>query len=72
MPIYAFKNQHTGQIIELQRKIADRDVPPTLAELIEAKVPDTDGREGLWIRQPATNVGKSRTEGFGRKGEWGK
>ena len=70
MPIYDFKNQNTGQIIELKRKIADRDAPPTIAELIEAKVPNTDGREGPWVRQPASNVGKSRVDDYGRKGEW--
>lgn len=72
MPRYEFKNQNTGQIIELQRKIADRDAPPTLAELIEAKVSDADIREGSWIRLTSGGQAMIKGANWGEgKGNWG-
>ena len=55
MPIYTYRNIKTGEIKDLELSIADRNKPT---------------ESGEWVKVPSVGIGKSRTKGFGRKGEW--
>ena len=68
MPIYEFRNVHTGEFVEIIRDLKDRDMPPTLKELVEAGVKESDQRAGPWERvlSGGQSVRRSNAWGHGK------
>jgi hypothetical protein len=66
MARYTWIDEISGTEVEVERKIADYDQPPQVNE-IPSELWD---KEKKWKRKVSTNIGKSRSDKFGTKGNW--